>query len=101
MTVKRGLAAVESGYRDLLSRLATHGPAVGDPFDEGPARKRDAKAVAEALGHALVRFSPKDHGARHVAMCHRCTALVIVHLEEGTYGPAVTMRCRGEGGATT
>jgi len=94
MKVDRGLAAIESGYRDLLSRMAAHGPVSADPFAEAPARKRGAKALAEALGHDLSRFTAKDGGARHVAMCHRCVALVIVNLDDGTYGPAVTTRCR-------
>jgi len=88
--VTRGLMAIESSAHGLLT-----GPPDGDPFREAPERTRAARRRAEALGHALTKFRAKDRGARHVAMCRRCAALVIVNLGDdgGTYGTAVCDRC--------
>lgn len=97
MTIKRGLLSTVRGIVQLIAPA----PAV-DEFGELPARKRNARAAAEHLGHELTawRRRKNDQYGRWNAYCEHCGMTAVVGLEpapgigETSYGPALTESCR-------
>ncbi len=98
---KRGLISAEQSPHAVVQHLAV------DDFDELAARKRETRARAEALGHALGYWHrrPNDPYGRWNAFCLTCNRAAVVAVEasdlcaELVYGHALTQSCRrSEGG---